>query len=230
LLNYPNNPTGATCSREFFKMVVELAHEHNFLVINDAAYAGLAFDPSDLLSILEVDGAREVCLELHSMSKCFNMTGWRIGWVCGNAHLIKAYGHVKDNTDSGQFLAIQKAAVRALGDRSIAEANALRYSTRMDAVIGIMGKRGFRFDKPLAGFFLYGLIPAMAELNGTVTRFHSAEQFAEWMIAELGIVCVPWDDVEQAIRLSMTFTSDSIGEGQVLGLLAERMNSVKFFF
>ncbi|MDR0679479.1 MAG: aminotransferase class I/II-fold pyridoxal phosphate-dependent enzyme [Puniceicoccales bacterium] len=228
-LNYPNNPTGATCTREFFKKVIELAHRYEFLIINDAAYADLAFDEADRLSILEIDGAKEVALELHSMSKGFNMTGWRIGWVCGNRYLINTYGNVKDNSDSGQFLPIQKAAARALADNSIAEANGTRYSRRMDVVIALMGECGFKLEKPKAGFFLYGLIPAEAEFNETTIYFSSAEQFAQWMIAELGIVCVPWDDIEPAVRLSMTFTSDILNEQRALELLRERLGTVRFF-
>ncbi|MDR3274104.1 MAG: aminotransferase class I/II-fold pyridoxal phosphate-dependent enzyme [Puniceicoccales bacterium] len=229
LLNYPNNPTGATCTREFFKKIIELAHRHKFLVINDAAYAGLTFNKADRLSILEISGSKEVALELHSMSKGFNMTGWRIGWVCGNKHLIDAYGNVKDNMDSGQFLAIQKAAAHALANISIPEANGARYSMRMDFVTAIMGEHGFELDKPKAGFFLYGVTPTRAEFNGTVTKFDSAEQFAAWMITELGIICVPWDDVEPAVRLSMTFSSDTLSERQALELLKERVSPVRFF-
>jgi LL-diaminopimelate aminotransferase len=227
-LNYPNNPTGAMATREFFRKVIDLAHKYEFLVINDAAYAALVFDESDRLSILEIDGAREVAIELHSMSKGFNMTGWRIGWVCGNASLIGCYGHVKDNTDSGQFLPIQMAAIHALADASIPRDNGERYSRRMDAVIEIMDGRGFKFTKAKGGFFLYEAMPAAVEFNGETVRFNSAELFAEWMIAELGIVCVPWDDGEPSIRLSMTFSSESLSEQRAIALLEERMNSVKF--
>ncbi|MDR2721122.1 MAG: aminotransferase class I/II-fold pyridoxal phosphate-dependent enzyme [Puniceicoccales bacterium] len=229
VLNYPNNPTGATATREFFKKIVELAHKYQILVINDAAYAALSFKKSDRLSLLEIDGAREVALEVHSMSKGFNMTGWRIGWICGNKYLINAYGSVKDNTDSGQFLPIQKAAIQALMNISIPEFNAARYSRRMDAAIGVMDGCGFKFSKPKAGFFLYGPIPLGARFNGSTVRFESAEQFSEWMIEELGIVCVPWDEAEPAIRLSMTFSSDTLDEQQALKILRERVSSVQFF-
>ncbi|MDR2435888.1 MAG: aminotransferase class I/II-fold pyridoxal phosphate-dependent enzyme [Puniceicoccales bacterium] len=228
-LNYPNNPTGATATREFFKTAVELAHKYQILLINDAAYAALSFKKADRLSILEIDGAREVALEVHSMSKGFNMTGWRIGWVCGNKYLVNAYGGVKDNTDSGQFLPIQKAAIQALADTSIPEANGARYSRRMDYAIGIMNGCGFKFSKPKAGFFLYGPMPAGAKLGGNTVKFACAEQFTEWMIGELGIVCVPWDDAEPAIRLSMTFSSDALDEQRALEILRERVSSIQFF-
>jgi LL-diaminopimelate aminotransferase len=153
MLNYPNNPTGAAATREFFKRVVELAHKHQILLINDTAYAARAFQKSDRVSILEIDGSSEVALEVHCVSKGFNMTGWRIGWVCGSKYLVNAHGSVKDNTDSGQFLPIQKAAIQARADNSIPEANGTRYSRRMDYTIGIMNGCGFKFSKPKAGFF-----------------------------------------------------------------------------
>ncbi len=108
VLNYPNNPTGASATPEFFAMVVDFAKKNNLIVIHDAAYAALVFEGKPL-SFLATPGAMDVGIELHSMSKGFNMTGWRLGFVAGNPLLVRAYGDVKDNTDSGQFLAIQEA-------------------------------------------------------------------------------------------------------------------------
>ncbi len=230
ILNYPNNPTGATCSYEFFSKIIEIAHKYSILVINDAAYSGLVFSPEDQLSILQIDGAKDVALELHSMSKGFSMTGWRIGWVCGNRHLINAYGTVKDNTDSGQFLPIQKAAAYTLAQTDILKSNALRYSKRMDDIIEIFNTHDFQFIKPKAGFFIYTHIPHSAKLGEKSYSFSCAEDFSEWMIHELGIVTVPWDDVEPAIRLSMTFTSPSMNEQQVVSLLKERLSNIHFSF
>lgn len=230
LLNYPNNPTGAIANRDFFSKTVELAHKYSFLIIDDAAYSGLTFSPQDRISILQLDGAKEVALELHSMSKAFSMTGWRIGWVCGNEHLIHAYGNVKDNTDSGQFLPIQKAAAKALTRPDIPQKNAARYSKRMDKVIEIFNSRGFNFEKPKAGFFIYSNIPSAATLDGQNFRFQSAEKFSEWMIEKLAIVSVPWDDAEHAIRLSMTFTNLEMDEKKALDILKQRLSGVSFVF
>lgn len=231
ILNYPNNPTGAICSYDFFSKIIEIAHKYSILVINDAAYSGLVFSPEDQLSIFQIDGAKNVALELHSMSKGFNMTGWRIGWVCGNQHLINAYGTVKDNTDSGQFLPIQKAAAYALAQTDIPKANALRYSKRMDAIIEIFNAHGFQFFKPKAGFFIYtNTLPHSVKNKEKSYSFSCAENFSEWMIHELGIVSVPWDDVEPAIRLSMTFTSPSMNEQQAISLLKERLSNIHFSF
>ena len=109
VLNYPNNPTGASATPEFFAQAVAFAKKHRLVVIHDAAYAALVFEGRPL-SFLATPGAKEVGVELHSASKSFNMTGWRCGFVAGNELLVRAYGDVKDNTDSGQFLAIQHAA------------------------------------------------------------------------------------------------------------------------
>ncbi|MDR1173782.1 MAG: aminotransferase class I/II-fold pyridoxal phosphate-dependent enzyme, partial [Puniceicoccales bacterium] len=201
LINYPNNPTGACATKEFFKKLVHLAHEHSLLIINDAAYASLTFRGEDRLSIFNVDGAKEVSLELHSMSKGFNMTGWRLGWVCGNPLLMAAYAHVKDQTDSGQFLAIQKAAAQALqNNMSIPVENAQKYERRMNQIAPILKNCGFNVGNVQAGFFLYTQIPNSAEYDGQIFDFPSAEKFAEWMITDLGIVVVPWDDVEPSLR------------------------------
>ena len=108
VLNYPNNPTGASATPEFFAKVVEFAKANDLIVIHDAAYIGLVYDGNQPLSFLATPGAKDVGIELHSTSKNFNMTGWRCGFVAGNPLLVKAYGDVKDNTDSGQFLAIQR--------------------------------------------------------------------------------------------------------------------------
>ena len=115
-LNYPNNPTGASATVEFFTKAVEFAKKNELLIVSDAAYAPLNFVGKPL-SILSIPGAKEVAVELHSMSKGFNMTGWRLSWVCGNPLAVKAFATVKDNADSGQFIAIQKAAIAALDDQ-----------------------------------------------------------------------------------------------------------------
>ena len=131
-LNYPNNPTGAVATREFFSGLISFAAENNIVIIHDAAYAALTYDGTKPLSFLSLDGALDVGIELHSLSKAFNMTGWRIGFVCGNPKAVKAYATVKDNTDSGQFRAIQKAAVEALDHVEITQRTVDKYSRRFD--------------------------------------------------------------------------------------------------
>ncbi len=116
VLNYPNSPTGQVATREFYESVIELAKRHKFVVVQDAAHILLTFR-GEPFSFLEVPGAMDVGVEVHSMSKGFDMIGWRIGWVCGNAKIVQAFADVKDNCDSGQFAAIQKAACTALEPR-----------------------------------------------------------------------------------------------------------------
>src|SRR5262249_38058380 len=142
VLNYPNNPTGATATLDFFAGVVEFASKNGLVVIHDAAYAALVFQGKPI-SFLAVPGAKEVGIELHSTSKSFNITGWRCGFVAGNEILIKAYGDVKDNTDSGQFLAIQPAAVYCFDHPEITEKIAAKYSRRMDGLVAVLQRAGF---------------------------------------------------------------------------------------
>jgi LL-diaminopimelate aminotransferase len=153
VINYPNNPTGASATPEFFAKVVRFAREHNIVVIHDAAYAALVFEGKPL-SFLSIPGAKEVGIELHSTSKTFNMTGWRCGFVVGNELLVKAYGDVKDNTDSGQFLAIQHAAAYCFDHPEITEKIAAKYSRRMTALVSVLNQAGFKATAPKGSFFL----------------------------------------------------------------------------
>ncbi len=229
VLNYPNNPTGASATREFFSEVVAFAKQHEILVIHDAAYAALIFEGQPL-SILQVPGAKEVAIELHSLSKGFNMTGWRIGFVCGNALAVRAYGDVKDNTDSGQFLAIQEAAASALDHPDITAAIAAKYSRRMDSLVAILRKSGFTVTKPAASFFLYGPAPKSATRpDGTMAEFKDAEAFSQFMITELLISTVPWDDAGAFVRFSVTFAAaDQSAEAETLAEVDRRLSAYRF--
>ena len=119
----------------FFKQVVDFARKNNIIVIHDAPYSALTYDGYKPLSFLSVEGAMDVGIEVHSLSKAFNMTGWRIGFICGNSKAIKAYATVKDNTDSGQFRAIQKAAIQALRHTEITDKTIIKYSRRFDLLV-----------------------------------------------------------------------------------------------
>jgi LL-diaminopimelate aminotransferase len=173
VINYPNNPTGANATPEFYARVVEFAKKNNIVVISDAAYAALVFEGKPL-SFLATPGAKDVGIELHSCSKSFNMTGWRVGFVAGNELLVKAYGDVKDNTDSGQFLAIQHAAAYCLDHPEITEKIAAKYSRRMDALVTLLNERGFKAEKPKGSFFIYVKAPAAVRKNGTRLEFKNA--------------------------------------------------------
>jgi LL-diaminopimelate aminotransferase len=138
--------------------VVEFALQNRLAVIHDAAYAALVFEGKPL-SFLATPGAKEVGLELHSTSKSFNMTGWRCGFVAGNERLVRAYGDIKDNSDSGQFLAIQHAAAYCLEHPEITAQIAAKYSRRMDGLVQVLQKAGFAAVKPKGSFFLYVKAP-----------------------------------------------------------------------
>src|SRR5439155_4355868 len=191
---YPNNPTGAGATPEFFAQTVEFARKNRLVVIHDAAYAALVFEGKPL-SFLATPGAKEVGIELHSASKGYNMTGWRCGFVAGNELLVRAYGDIKDNTDSGQFLAIQHAVAYCLDHPEITEQIAAKYSRRMDSLVKILSRAGFKARKPKGSFFLYVAAPrAAVKTDGSAVRFSSAEDVSQWLITEKLISTVPWDD------------------------------------
>jgi LL-diaminopimelate aminotransferase len=231
VLNYPNNPTGASATPEFFDQVVGFARKNSLLVIHDAAYAALVFEGKPL-SYLATPGAKEVGLELHSASKSFNMTGWRCGFVAGNELLVKAYGDIKDNTDSGQFLAIQHAAAHGFDHPEITRQIATKYSRRMDGLVGVLRKSGFNATKPKGSFFLYVAAPAAAvKRDGTAIEFGSAEDVSQWLIAEKLISTVPWDDAGAYLRFSVTFVAASQQEeARILGEIERRLADVRFEF
>ena len=230
VLNYPNNPTGASATVEFFTRVVEFAKKNNIIVIHDAAYAGLIFEGKPL-SFLAIPGAREVGVELHSVSKSYNMTGWRCGFVAGNPLLVKAYGDVKDNTDSGQFLAIQHAAAHCFDHPEITEKIAAKYSRRMDGLIKALNKAGFDAKKPKGSFFLYVKAPKAVQANGKKIQFNNAEDASHWLIAEKLLSTVPWDDAGAALRFSVTFAAKTVQEeNRILTEIGDRLGSVKFEF
>jgi LL-diaminopimelate aminotransferase len=231
VLNYPNNPTGASATPEFFARVVAFAKKHQLVVLHDAAYAALVFEGKPL-SFLATPGAKDVGIELHSTSKSFNMTGWRCGFVAGNELLIKAYGDVKDNTDSGQFLAIQHAAAYCLDHPQITEQIAAKYSRRMDSLVEVLKSAGFAARKPRGSFFLYVKAPVAAvKKDGSRMLFKSAEEISQWLITEKLISTVPWDDAGAYLRFSVTFIArDPSDEKRVLGEIAKRLADVRFEF
>jgi LL-diaminopimelate aminotransferase len=229
VLNYPNNPTGASANPQFFVEVVAFAKKHNLIVIHDAAYAALVFEGKPL-SFLATPGAMDVGVELHSMSKGFNMTGWRLGFVTGNPLIIKAYADVKDNSDSGQFLAIQQACSYALDHPEITQKIAGKYSRRMDGLVQVLNRHGFAAKKPKGSFFLYVRIPRSAT-DGKRVTFETAEAFSQWMITHKLISTVPWDDAGAYVRFSVTFLArDQAEEKRVLAEIDQRLGGSKFEF
>ncbi|GGH26199.1 LL-diaminopimelate aminotransferase [Paenibacillus segetis] len=227
-LNYPNNPTGASATREFFAEAIEWAKKYNVVIIHDAPYAALTYDGQKPLSFLSVPGAKDVGVELHSLSKSFNMTGWRIGFVAGNPLIVKAFSDVKDNNDSGQFIAIQKAAAYGLAHPEITRSISLKYSRRHEMLVHALNELGFTAKKPKGSFFLY--VEAPKAVVGGPT-FQSAEDFSQYLIREHLISTVPWDDAGRFIRFSVTFmASDEVAERAVISEIKKRLGKVQFQF
>ena len=230
VVNYPNNPTGASATIKFFEELVSFAKENDLIVIQDAAYSALIFE-GEPLSFLQVPGAKDVGVELHSHSKGFNMTGWRIGFVVGNPLIVKAYATVKDNSDSGQFLAIQEAAIAALENPWITEKIANKYSRRMDLLVEALNSIGFKATKPKGSFFLYTRAPVSVEFNGNRTEFANGEDFSQWLIRNELISTVPWDDAGPFVRFSVTFEGKGEEkEQQIVAEIRERLGKYKFEF
>ncbi|MGB0745240.1 MAG: aminotransferase class I/II-fold pyridoxal phosphate-dependent enzyme, partial [Opitutales bacterium] len=194
------------------------------------AYASLVFNDTPV-SIFQVPGAKEVAIELHSLSKSYNMTGWRIGFVVGNALIVKAYGDMKDNSDSGQFLAIQRAGATALANPQITEEIAAKYSRRMDLLVDALNKNGFSAKKPKGSFFLYVAAPKSASMEGETTEFDSGEAFSQWLITNELISTVPWDDCGSFVRFSVTFAAKGEeAEKEIAAEIAARLAKYNFAF
>ena len=231
VVNYPNNPTGASATPEFFAEVVAFAQRNRLIVVSDAAYAALVFEGQPL-SFLATPGAKEVGVELHSCSKSFNMTGWRCGFVAGNELLVKAYGDLKDNTDSGQFLAIQHAAAYCFDHPEITQQIAAKYSRRMDGLVQTLRQAGFKAVKPKGSFFLYVPAPkAVSQKTGARLEFQSAEEVSQWLITDRLISTVPWDEAGPYLRFSVTFVAGGLADEQrVLAEIGRRLAEVQFVF
>jgi len=227
VLNYPNSPTGIVATQDFYKRVIELAHRHEFVVVQDAAHIMLSFE-GEPLSFLSVPGARDVGVEVHSMSKGFDMIGWRIGWVCGNATLVQALADVKDNSDSGQFAAIQQAAVTALDEPSIPQQIRAKYRRRLEKLVAMLRSCGFQCSMPGGTYFLY--TPAPKGGVGGV-KFENAEQASQYLITEKSIVTVPWDDAGAFLRFSVTYIAeDEAAEDALMAESAKRLSSLSLQF
>lgn len=227
-LNYPNNPTGAVASEEQFATAIKFAKENDLIIVSDAAYSALNFKGAPL-SILAVEGGKDVAVELHSMSKGFNMTGWRLGWVCGNPLAVKAFMNNKDNADSGQFMAIQKASVKALENQAeITPQISAKYERRLKFLAEMLQELGFDAKTPEGSFYLYVEIPKATESGETFT---TGEAFSQWMIKENQISTVPWDDAGAYVRFSATFVAPTIEEEtRVLNEVKNRLAGHKFVF
>jgi LL-diaminopimelate aminotransferase len=206
-LNYPNNPTGAAADRDFYLKVIEFARANNLMVCHDAAYSEMAFDGYRPMSFLELPGAKEVGIEFHSLSKTYNMTGWRLGFAVGNAEMLNGLGQIKSNIDSGAFNAIQYAGIAALeGDQSCVAEMQNVYRERRDALVGGLRKMGLNPDLPKATFYVWCPVPPG----------YKSREFTTLLLREAGIVTTPGSGFgepgEGYVRLALTVRQERIEE------------------
>ena len=206
-LNYPNNPTSAIAGLDFFKRAVDFAHKHRILIAHDAAYSEFAYDGVKAPSIFEVSGAKEVAVEFHSLSKTFNMTGWRVGFAAGNAEVLALLGKIKSNIDSGIFQAIQLAAKKALDDGEAAfQDNLKTYQARRDLLIDGLNAMGWSVKKPKSTFYCWIPIPAG----------YTSSELTLLFLNEMNIVVTPGNGFgpngEGYFRISLTVPEASLQE------------------
>ncbi|MBN2097496.1 MAG: LL-diaminopimelate aminotransferase [Candidatus Omnitrophica bacterium] len=207
-LNYPNNPTAATAEEKFFQQAVKFAQKHKIAIAQDAAYSEIAFDGYRPISILEIAGAKDVAVEFHSLSKTYNMAGWRIGWVCGDREIIAHLGQVKANIDSGIFQAIQIAAVTALDTAAGDLQNLVKlYQRRRDLLCQGLNSLGWKIIPPRATFYIWAKLPQ---------GHRDSIKFAQTLLKQAGIVVTPGvgfgPSGEGYIRMALTVSEGKLEE------------------
>ncbi len=206
-LNYPNNPTAAVAPEEFFGQIVDFAREYEIIVVHDAAYSEMAFDGYQPLSFLQTPGAKEVGIELHSLSKTFNMTGWRVAFAVGNEEVLSALGAVKTNIDSGVFQAVQEAGVAALtGDQGCVEEMRQIYGRRRDVMCEGIRSVGLQAETPRATFYVWIRVP----------EGYTSASFTAHLLQKAGVMTTPGngfgDNGEGFIRAALTQDESQIQE------------------
>jgi LL-diaminopimelate aminotransferase len=215
-INYPNNPTAATADKAFYEKVVEFANRHNVIVCHDAAYSEMGYDGFRPMSFLEIDGAKEVGIEFHSLSKTFNMTGWRVGMAVGNAELVGGLAQAKSNLDSGIFQAVQEAAIEALrqGDKIIEPSRKI-YQERRDILVEALHGVGLECEKPRATFYVWVATP----------KGLSSAEFTAKLLDEAGVVTTPGNGFGEAgegyVRFTVCVDKEKLKE------VAERARGLK---
>ena len=220
-INYPNNPTGALADMNFFNKVVAFAKKHDLIVCHDGAYSEIAFDGYEPPSFLQAEGAKDVGIEFNSLSKPYNMTGWRIGWAAGRQDVIEALGRIKSNLDSGAFQAIQYAAIEGLigPQDSVKEMQAV-YKERRDTVVNGLNAMGWNMEAPKATFYVWAPVPK---------GFNSSE-FAELVLEKAGVIITPGigygENGEGYFRIALTVENKRIGEA--LERMKDAIGKVEF--
>ena len=206
VVNYPNNPTSAVATKEFYQKLVQLAHEKGFIILSDMAYSEVYYDGLRPVSILEIEGAKDVAIEFHSLSKTYYMTGWRIGWACGNRTLVAALGKVKTNYDSGIFQAIQVTGIEALkSPPDVTENMRKLYQDRRDAFVKGLNALGWKVNPPKAAFYVWAKIPK---------TFSSSMETSKAFLDKADIVATPGNGFgkggEGYIRMTLTMPKERL--------------------
>ena len=206
-LNSPNNPTSVIMTKDYFKRVVEFAQENRVIVCHDAAYSEIYYDGKRPPSFLEIDGAQDVGVEFHSLSKTYNMTGWRIGFVVGNRDILSGLGKVKSNLDSGVFEAVQAAGITALGlDDSVTDGLRKVYQERRDTLVPGLKQLGLDVDPPAAAFYVWVAVP----------KGYTSASFTTHLLDKAGIVTTPGNGFgapgEGYIRMTVCTTKERLAE------------------
>ena len=226
VINYPNSPTGTTATRDFYNRVIEFANKNRIIIVQDAAHIMLSFDGPPL-SFLQMDGAREVGVEVHSMSKGFNMIGWRLGFVAGHAKIVQAFADFKDNSDSGQFMAIQQASALALRHPEISDQVREKYRRRLQKLVVALKAVGFDAKMPNGTYFLYLKAPKAC----SSMTFANAEEASQYLITEQSVCCVPWDDAGAHLRFSVTYIAkDEAAEDSLMAETVNRLGALGLRF
>jgi LL-diaminopimelate aminotransferase len=226
VLNYPNSPTGAVATRDFYRRVIDFALTNRIVVVQDAAHILLSYDGPPL-SFLQVDGAREVGVEVHSLSKGFNMIGWRMAFVAGHPKIVQAFADVKDNSDSGQFMAVQQAARAALDHPEIADRTRAKYHRRLQKLVNALNQVGFQARMPGGTYFLYVRAPRA----GAGRTFANAEDVSQFLIHEQSVCCVPWDNAGAYLRFSVTYLApDEAAEDALMAETVKRLGRLQLQF
>ena len=207
-LNYPNNPTASIATRDFFEELIDFAMKYNIIVCHDAPYTEIYYDGAPPISFLEIKGAKDVGIEFHSLSKTYNMTGWRVGFAVGNADVLRGLGGIKTNIDSGLFQAIQEAGIEALeGDQSSVDQMRRIYQQRRDMLIDGLMEMGLSPEIPKAAFYIWVPVP-----DG-----YTSASFSTHLLNRAGIVTTPGngfgDSGEGYIRMALTVSKERIVEG-----------------
>jgi aspartate aminotransferase len=229
IINSPSNPTGAIYGEETLKMIADIARERDLWIIFDEIYERLAYAPANHINILSVaPDLRDKTILVNGASKAYAMTGWRIGFLCGNSTAVKAFATVKDNSDSGQFRAIQKAAINALNHPGLTQATVEKYSRRHNLLVSALNDLGFDAKKPGGTYYCYVKAPAGTRSGKT---FRTAAEFSEFLITESLISTVPWDEAGKYIRFSVTFEAATPEkEAEVIGEMKRRMQLLELTF